>query len=201
MAGLVPPAIPQPSDGLTKCTDRNGFAGSPSGCQLRPPSVVCSNERAPTTHPVVALMKSTPTNSSVEAYCFVQWFPSLVAKIACDPTAHPSREPTIWIADSAGTNSGSTPAGVADGLALAEGVLAEELVGLALAEADGDGCPAAVPPHPLTTSAITRGTTRVSHRPRAPLDTHIRRGRRSRHARREGSRPWDRSSACCNNAH
>src|SRR5438445_12377419 len=104
-----------------KCTDRIGAGGSPSWRHERPPSVVPSKERVATAQPVVALMKSTPTNSSVEAYCLVQCAPSMVAKIACDPTVQPRRGPTIWMAARAGTKPGSMPEGVG------------------LAEADGDG--------------------------------------------------------------
>src|ERR1700694_2364744 len=76
--GSVPPAIPQPRAGLMKCTDRIGAGGSPSWCHDRPPSVVPSSDRVATAQPVVALMKSTPTNSSVDAYCLPQCAPSAV---------------------------------------------------------------------------------------------------------------------------
>src|ERR1700736_3545247 len=128
VCGSLPPAIPQPCRALTKWTERIGMSGSPSWCHERPASVVPSKVRGATAQPVVALTKSTPTNSSVEAYCFVQCAPSVVPKMACDPTAQPTRGPTIWIAASAGTKPGSTPDGV----------------GVALAEADSEGVGAAV---------------------------------------------------------
>src|SRR4030088_2324158 len=114
--GSVPPAIPQPSVALMKCTERIGVEGSPSWRHDRPPLLVPSRDRVATAHPVLALMKSTPTNSSVVVYCLAQCAPSAVAKTACEPTAQPRRGPTIWMAPSAGTNPGSMPDGVGDGL-------------------------------------------------------------------------------------
>src|SRR5207248_29582 len=58
---------------------------------------------------------------------------SMVAKIACAPTAQPRRGPTIWMAASAGTKAGSTPDGVGVGVGDGES-LAEEA-----GEADGLG--------------------------------------------------------------
>src|SRR5713101_1285328 len=118
--GSVPPAMPKPSIALTKCTDRIGVRGSPSWRHDRPPSAVPSRDLVATAQPVVALMKSTPTNSSVEVYCFVQCAPSAVVKMACEPTAQPRRGPTIWIAPNDGTKSGSMPDDV--GVALGEAV-------------------------------------------------------------------------------
>ena len=42
-------------------TDRSQPGASANACQLRPASVVPSSSWRPMTHPVVALMKSTPT--------------------------------------------------------------------------------------------------------------------------------------------
>ena len=118
-----------------KCTDRIGVGGSPNWCHERPASVVPSSERVATAHPVVALMKSTPTNSSVDAYCFVQCAPSAVVKMAWAPAAQPRRGPTIWIAPSEGTNMGSMPDGVGVGVGEAVGVVADG-VGESLADSD-----------------------------------------------------------------
>jgi len=104
-------------------------------------------------------MKSTPTNSSVDAYCFVQRVPSAVAKIAWAPTAQPRRGPTICIAASAGTNPGSTAEGVADGSgvgeSLAEGVGDGDALGEgeALAVAVGAGLSVDAEVHPARTTA------------------------------------------------
>src|SRR5438067_3221789 len=114
-----------------KCTDRIGCEASPSSRQVRPPSLVANRLRTPTAHPVEALTKSTPTNSSVEVNCRVQCKPSLVAKIACDPTAQPVRGPTIWMAERAGMNCGSLDAGEGEGLALADADTEAEVDGLA----------------------------------------------------------------------
>jgi hypothetical protein len=88
---------------------------------------------------VVALMKSTPTNSSVDAYCLPQWTPSAVAKMACEPTAHPRRGPTIWIAPSDGTKRGSIPDEVGVALGEALGVAVGEGVGESLAVGESLG--------------------------------------------------------------
>src|SRR5207237_5042451 len=119
--GSLPPAIPQPCVAVAKWIDRSGTRGSPNWRQVRPLSVVPRSVRVATAQPVVALMKSTPTNSSVEAYCFVQCVPSVVAKMAWDPTAQPTRGPTIWIAARAGVKTGSRLDGVGVGLAAADG--------------------------------------------------------------------------------
>src|SRR5712691_752193 len=134
--GSVPPVIPQPDVALMKCTDRIGAWGSPSCRHERPPSVVPSRDRVATAHPVVAPMKSTPTNSSVDPYCLVQCMPSAVVKMACEPTAQPRRGPTIWMAPSDGTKRGSIPdeVGVAPGEAA--GVVVGEGVGESLALGD-----------------------------------------------------------------
>ena len=139
-----------------KCTERIGLSASPSWCQDRPPSLVPSRLRAPTAQPVVVLMKSTPTNSSVDANCFVQCAPSLVAKIACDPTAHPSRGPTIWIAERAGTKRGSRLEGVGVGLAAADGAgvfVGEALAAGAFEIGVGIGLTADVEVQPASTAA------------------------------------------------
>src|SRR6266576_2792725 len=134
--GSLPPAIPQPCVAVAKWIDRSGTRGSPDWRQVRPPSVVLSSVRVASAHPVVALMKSTPTNSSVDPYCFAQRVPSVVAKIAWAPTAQPSRGPTIWMAASAGTKPGSTPDGVTVGVGDAESVA--EGVGDGDASEDGE---------------------------------------------------------------
>ena len=145
-----------------KCTDRIGAGGSPSWCHERPASVVPSSERVATAQPVVALMKSTPTNSSVDAYCFVQCAPSAVVKIAWAPAAQPRRGPTIWMAPSEGTNTGSMPDGLGVGVGEAVGVGAGVGVGESLAEGDalalgvgvGLVADAAVQPVRTTTIAV-----------------------------------------------
>jgi hypothetical protein len=110
-------------------------------------------------------MKSTPTNSSVDAYCFVQWAPSLVAKMACDPTAQPARGPTIWMAPSAGTNPGSMPVAVGVGVAdaLADGVGDGEASGdaepLGVAVGVGVGLAADVEVHPPRAIVIAMAVT------------------------------------------
>ena len=68
--------------------------------------------------------------------------------MACAPTAQPRRDPTIWMAPSAGTNVGSMPDGVgvalgeSDGDGVGEGVSVGVAVGESLADgvslADGD---------------------------------------------------------------
>src|SRR5579864_472677 len=53
----------------------------------------------------------------------------------CDPTAHPSRDPTIWIAARLGTETGCAVlvgVGVALGLAVADGDTVGDTLGLAL---------------------------------------------------------------------
>jgi hypothetical protein len=81
-------------------------------------------------------MKSTPTNSSVDAYCLVQWAPSAVLKMACEPTAQPRRGPTIWIDPSAGTKAGSIPDEVGVGLGDADGDGVSVGVGVSLADCE-----------------------------------------------------------------
>ena len=197
--------MPQPSLALTKCTERIGFGPSPSAFQVFPPSVVPSTVRTPTTHPVLPLMKSTPTNCSVEASCFAQWVPSFVAKTAYAPTAQPRRGPTIWIDAKAGTKSGSMPEGDGDAdvpgvvvlIAVADAVAIDaEALGLG----DGVALTAVVAVQPLSvaSTAIVETAARRPGRDRPGM--HIRRARRSRHATRAGWRPWGRSTANCKNA-
>jgi hypothetical protein len=119
-----------------KCTDRIGVGGSPNGRHDRPPSVVPKRDRVATAQPVVALMKSTPTNSSVDAYCFVQCAPSAVLKMEWAPTAQPSRGPTIWIAPREGTKTGSVPEELGLALGDALGVAVAEGVGGSLADSE-----------------------------------------------------------------
>src|SRR2546421_8802074 len=198
--------MPQPSSALMKCTERIGFGPSPRACQVFPPSVVPNRVRTPTTHPVLALMKSTPTNCSVEASCFAQWVPSFVAKIAYAPTAQPRRGPTIWIEASAGTKSGSMPDGDGDAEgvgtlvldAVADALAASEADALGLGDAVALAAVLAVQPLSVASAAIVE---RAARRPgRDPPGMHIRRARRSRHATQAGWRPSGRSIANCRNA-
>jgi hypothetical protein len=106
-------------------------------------------------------MKSTPTNSSVDAYCFVQCAPSAVLKMAWAPTAQPSRGPTIWIAPSEGTKTGSLPEelglalGDALGVAVAEGVGGSLADGETLGVGVGVGFVAEAVAHPASRAAMT----------------------------------------------
>src|SRR5919204_2274641 len=95
------------------------------------------------------------------------------------------------------------PEGVAEGLALADGDVVEEADGLSGADGDrdGDGLTADVAVQPASMMPIAASVVNPVSRPRrGPLDTHIRRGRRSRHARPGGWRPWGRGSANCSSA-
>jgi hypothetical protein len=56
--------------------------------------------------------------------------------MACEPTAQPRRGPTIWIAPSDGTKSGSMPDDV--GVALGDDVVSVVGVGVGESLADGD---------------------------------------------------------------
>jgi hypothetical protein len=56
--------------------------------------------------------------------------------MACEPTAHPSRGPTIWIAPSDGTKTGSIPDDVGVALGEAVGVAVGVGVGESLAVGD-----------------------------------------------------------------
>src|SRR5438132_11002671 len=113
--------MPHPWVLLTNWTDRIGFCASTSSCQLRPPSMVPSTSCRQTTHPVVVLMKFRPTYSLVDEYCLLQCVPSLVVKMAPDPTAQPTRGVNIWMAASAGMKAGSVPSVVAVGGGLGVG--------------------------------------------------------------------------------
>src|SRR5437868_13939406 len=80
-------------------------------------------------------MKSRPTYWLVDEYCLLQCAPSLVVKMAPDPTAQPSRGVNIWMAASAGMKAGSVPSGVAVGVGLGVGLV--DSVGVGVSEASG----------------------------------------------------------------